>query len=108
MIEPFDLLYSRESASKINMFYKSWFSFSRRFNIIKDSDGTSAAAIRAAEHHGGIRGDTGWAGSPREAGLQSAFGVPADGSHRIARLRVLVSRGAHDKLRLRARRQIRP
>jgi len=49
-----------------------------------DSDGTNAAAIRATEHHGGVFGDTRWAWSSRETGLQPAFGVPADGGCRIA------------------------
>jgi len=77
-----------------------------RFSIstVTDTNGAGAAAIRATEHHGGVLGDTGWSESPREAGLQSASGVSADGGHGITQLHILVPRGANDKLRQRARR----
>jgi len=73
-------------------------------SIGTDTNGAGAAAIRAIEHHGGVLGDTGWSRSPREAGLQPASGVSADGSHGITQLHILVPRGANDKLRQRARR----
>lgn len=69
-----------------------------------DTNGTGAAAFHMAEHYRRVFGNTGRTGPPREAGLQSASGVPADGSCRVAQLHILVPRGTHDKLRQRARR----
>lgn len=61
------------------------------------------ALLRASEHNRGVLGDTGRAGSPRQAGLEFAARVQTQTGDRAAALRVLVSQFAHDKLRLRAR-----
>lgn len=65
---------------------------------------SGAAELRSSEDHGGVLDNTGRARSTCEAGLEPPFGMPTNGRHGEARLRLLVSSGTYDKLRRGARR----
>lgn len=72
---------------------------------VPDSNGASPTAIHSIKSDRGVLHDPGWPRPAREARVQPSPRVSINRIDRGAQLHLLVSGGAHDQLRRRARRE---
>lgn len=76
----------------------------RKKNLLEtDSNGAGPTTIHSIESDGGVLRDPRWSRPAREARIEPSTRVSINRIDRGAQLHLLVSRGAHDQLRRRAR-----